>query len=261
MLKPIIGYITLYHMMAYFFIYAFLGWIVEVIYATLKTGKFTNRGFLNGPVCPIYGAGMALCVLLLNPVADYWWLLFIAGGLMASVLEFLTGFVLEKIFHAKWWDYSKEPFNIKGYICLKFSLLWGLGILLIFNTLVPLTDSIIDFIPYYWWGAVILAVLWAVIIADFIASVIQIKRLKENIKEAGKVSALLKSQSDFIGENISDFTLSVKEKVIMLKNKIARSRLLKAFPKLKEKPEEILSEHEKAQKIVEEENSKNNSSK
>ena len=257
MQTPIIGYVTLYHLTAYFFIYAFLGWVAEVIYATLKTGKFVNRGFLNGPVCPVYGAGMALCVLLLNPVAGYWWLLFLAGGVMASALEFLTGFVLEKIFHAKWWDYSKEPFNLKGYICLKFSILWGLGILLIFNTLVPVTDSIIDCVPYYWWGAVIFAVFSAVMISDFIASVRQIRNLKENIKEAGKVSALLKAQSDFIGGNISDITLSVREKVAALKKKIARSRLLKAFPKLKEKPEEILSEHEKAQKLIEEENRRN----
>ena len=146
MRENIIGNISLYDMLLYYLLYSFLGWCTEVVYATLKTGKFVNRGFLNGPVCPIYGTGMAICVLLLNTLVDKWFLLFIVGLVFASVLEFLTGFVLEKIFKLKWWDYSKEPFNIKGYICLKFSLLWGLAILLMFKTLVPLTDKIIDFI-------------------------------------------------------------------------------------------------------------------
>ncbi len=258
MLQPIIGYVTLYHLMAYFFIYAFLGWIAEVIYSTLKTGKFVNRGFLNGPACPIYGTGMALCVLLLNPLADYWWLLFLAGGAMASLLELITGFVLEKIFKTKWWDYSKEHFNLKGYICLKFSIIWGLGVLLIFNTLVPVTDSLIGAVPFYWWGAAALAFLWLIIIVDFIDSLIKMKRLKENICEVGKITALMKAQSDFIGENVSDLTLNVKEKMVSLKNKIVRSRLFSAFPKLREKHEKILSESEKAKCLTEEdENQKN----
>ena len=140
----LIGNISLYDMMMYFFIYGFLGWCAEVIYATLKTGKFINRGFLNGPFCPIYGVGMAVCVLLLNTLVEKWYLLFIVGLLFASLLELITGFVLEKIFKTKWWDYSKEPFNIKGYVCLKFSLIWGITILLMFKTLVPLTDLIIE---------------------------------------------------------------------------------------------------------------------
>ena len=118
MYTPIIGYISLYDMMYYFFIYAFLGWTAEVIFAALKNGKFVNRGFLNGPVCPIYGVGMAVLVLLLNPLKNSWWLLFFAGAAFCSILELVTGFVLDKIFKTKWWDYSNEKLNLKGYICI-----------------------------------------------------------------------------------------------------------------------------------------------
>lgn len=242
MTRPLIGYITLYHVFAYFFIYAFLGWIAEVVFAALKTGKFVNRGFLNGPVCPIYGAGMALCVLLLNPLKDKWWLLFLAGGALATALEFITGFFLEKIFKAKWWDYSNEPFNIKGYVCLRFSLLWGLGILLIFYTLVPLTDAIIGLVPFKWWGMSVLFVFAAVMTADLIATLRQLRRLKKHFTEVGAVAGFLKAEAKFIGENVSEITVSIAGKIKSLKEKIAKSRIVKAFPKLKDKESEMLGE-------------------
>lgn len=235
MTKDLIGYISFYDMNIYFFIYAFLGWITEVIYATLKTGKFVNRGFLNGPLCPIYGVGMAFCVLFLNPLSEKWWLLFLVGTLVASGLELLTGFVLDKIFKTKWWDYKNEHFNLKGYICLKFSLLWGIGIVALFYTFVPMTNKLIKVLPTSA-GNIVLIILWALFIIDFVATVIQLKKLKRRLRQFDRIADTLHKSSDKLGERLSVATLKVLEQF----NKFKNSRLVKAFPRL--------NKHEKAEK-------------
>ena len=118
--------LTLYELFLIFFTYGFLGWCSEVAFATLKTGGFVNRGFLNGPICPIYGFGMLIVVVCLTPLNDSWPLLFLGSMALTTALEFFTGWVLEKLFQTKWWDYSERKFNVKGYICLEFSILWHL---------------------------------------------------------------------------------------------------------------------------------------
>ncbi len=98
----------------FFIIYAFLGWWTEVAFQTVTKGKFINIGFLNGPVCPIYGFGMIILLYLLGSLTDKILLLFIGSVLFTSILEYITGFILEKVFNDKCWDYSDKPFNIKG---------------------------------------------------------------------------------------------------------------------------------------------------
>lgn len=120
----ILGY-SIYELLWLFFIYAFFGWCIEVVFCGLNEGHFINRGFLNGPVCPIYGVGGVIVVLCLTPIKDNLFLLFVGSALLTSILELITGFALDKIFHARWWDYTDMPFNIGGYICLKFSIYWG----------------------------------------------------------------------------------------------------------------------------------------
>lgn len=116
----------LYGLFWIFFLYAFLGWCTEVSYAALVTGTFVNRGFLNGPVCPVYGFGAVIVLNCLTPLADNLLLLFLGSVALTSALEWFTGFVLEKLFHQRWWDYSDEPFNLSGYVCLRFSIAWAL---------------------------------------------------------------------------------------------------------------------------------------
>ena len=108
----------------YFYIYGFLGWCSEVAFAAVAHGKFVNRGFVNGPICSIYGFGVMSVLLVLGPLKSSFWLLFGGSVLFTSAIEYLTGWVLEKVFHDKWWDYYKRPLNIKGYVCLEFSVLW-----------------------------------------------------------------------------------------------------------------------------------------
>ena len=105
----------LYYFALSFFVYGFLGWCTEVAYAAAKQGKFVNRGFLNGPICPVYGIGVGVVVQFLTPVENNLVLLYISSTILVTVIEGITGFLLEKIFHNKWWDYSEQPLNIGGY--------------------------------------------------------------------------------------------------------------------------------------------------
>lgn len=107
-----------YYFALSFFVYGFLGWCTEVAYAAVKQGKFVNRGFLNGPICPVYGIGVGVVVQFLTPVENNLVLLYISSTILVTAIEGITGFLLEKIFHNKWWDYSDQPLNIGGYVRL-----------------------------------------------------------------------------------------------------------------------------------------------
>ena len=98
--------LSLYEVFAYFFLYSFLGWVSEVAFHAVKTGKFINRGFLNGPVCPIYGVGVTCILLMLGKGAEKAWLVFLVGIAFPTLIELITGWALETFFHNKWWDPS-----------------------------------------------------------------------------------------------------------------------------------------------------------
>lgn len=138
----------------YFTVYSFIGWLMETAFASITHRKFINRGFLIGPFTPIYGFGAILIILssnwIENVLGNHYTSLFISifiSTLLVTVLEFITGFALEKVFNAKWWDYSDNAMNIKGYVCLKYSLLWGILALFLLKVVHPFLDEIIYSIP------------------------------------------------------------------------------------------------------------------
>lgn len=224
--------LTLYQAFFYFFVYAFLGWIMEVISATVKTGKFVNRGFLNGPVCPIYGFGMITVLTVLNPFIDNILVLFLLGGLLATFLELVTGFVLEMIFHKRWWDYSQEPLNIGGYVCLKFSLLWGLGIVFVVRIIhQPMIVALQAITPIVL-GKILVYIALVVIATDLTLTVLQILKLNRNYKEIDHLSDDMRKGSDLIGNGVSDATTKALQTRDYILLKISKSRLAKAFPSL-----------------------------
>ena len=134
----------IYYLMLYFFVYGFLGWCTEVAYATTKQRKFVNRGFLNGPICPIYGVGVTVVVYFLTPYKDNLILLYALSTVLVTVLEGLTGYLMDKIFHHKWWDYTNQPLNIGGYVCLIFSLVWGVACVLIVRVSQNICETQLD---------------------------------------------------------------------------------------------------------------------
>lgn len=213
---------SFYEILCIFIVYGFIGWCVEVIYAATIHGKFVNRGFCTGPICPIYGIGVISVLIFLEPIKEEWWLLFIESVFFTSFIEFIAGFILEKFFHEKWWDYTNEPFNLKGYICLKFSLLWGMACVLVVNVIHPTVMTLIGLIPKTV-GYVAIGILCGTFLADFTITIITILKLRKNIRAIIDIENRLNKLSESIGTNLSDTTLSVMEHGEKLKENIAEN--------------------------------------
>ena len=184
-------------------IYSCLGWCCEVAFAALKTGKFVNRGFLNGPVCPIYGFGVLSVVLVLEPVKDNLLLLFFGSMVFTSLLEFIAGFAMERIFHDKWWDYSNNPFNIKGYICLEFSIIWGIACVLVVDVIHPIIMKLVNAVPHTL-GLWLMAALYVILAADAVLTLVELLKLPKRFKAMEELEAAITAVSDAMGENIYD---------------------------------------------------------
>lgn len=200
-----------YELVWIFIIYAFFGWCTEVSYAALDTGKFVNRGFLNGPYCPIYGCGIVIVVTILTPLKENLLLLFVGSVLLTTTLEFLTGYILEKAFHNKWWDYSDKPFNVKGYICLKFSILWGLACTFVMEILHPAIYKLITWIPFLP-GVILLIILMGIFAVDCCITVSTILKFNRHLKIMEDLAASIHRLSDEIGENIYENVSDILER-------------------------------------------------
>ena len=201
----------MYQFLWIFFVYAFLGWCTEVSYAALRTGKFVNRGFLNGPVCPIYGCGVVVVLVGLTPLKGNFVLLFLGSVVLTSVLELATGFVLEKLFRQRWWDYSDKPFNLGGYICLEFSVMWGFACLFVVDILHPSIEFFIRLIPHTL-GWVLLGLFSAAMAVDLAATVRTIAKLNRQLDQIDQLARRLKTASNEFGENLADRVLEAAER-------------------------------------------------
>lgn len=200
-----------YELVWIFIIYAVIGWCTEVSYAALDTGRFVNRGFLNGPYCPIYGCGVVIVVTALTPLKDNLLILFFGSFILTSVLEYLTGFILEKVFHNKWWDYSNKPFNIHGYVCLKFSILWGLACTFIMKVLHPIIYKFVAIIPYIL-GVIILVILMTGFAVDVCVTVATILKFNKRLRLMEEMAKKMHQLSDELGENIYEGVTNIIEK-------------------------------------------------
>ena len=162
---------TLGKLFIYFILTAFIGYVYECIAMTVWSGKWDNRGFMFGPIIPIYGVGFLLGLLFFgNIIKSYTvWQVFLAGFIMSEVLEYPTSYIMEKIFHTRWWDYSVGPWNIDGRVSLLSSLGFGIGAVLIVFVLNPLLVPVVEKLNDGTANviAIVLAVLF---IIDFIAS-------------------------------------------------------------------------------------------
>ena len=204
----------------YFIIIAVCGWFMEITLQLITKHKFADRGFLIGPYCPIYGCGALLITIFLTRFENYPFALFCVAIVVCAVLEYATSYIMEKIFHARWWDYSENKFNINGRICLETIIPFGLlGLLLIyvvnpfiFNILTQAQENFINII------AIIIAVIFAI---DNIISFKVILNVRLTSRKLDK-------------ENPKDNTEEMSKKVIeFLRSKsFLNRRLLNAFPKL-----------------------------
>lgn len=207
-----------YRFMYIVLIYGFLGWCGEVAFAAVRHGKFVNRGFLNGPICPIYGFGVLIVTVVLRPISGNVLLLFLGSVVFTSLLEFVTGFILEHLFHEKWWDYSHVRFNVKGYICLRFSLLWGVAATLIVLFVHPSIMWLVSKIPLEL-GIVLLCVLTAAFVADIVFTLIGILGLPKRMKAIAEVENSLHKVSDDIGESVANTVFAAQNAKKMVEEK------------------------------------------
>ena len=161
--------VSLYYIISWFFVYSFLGWLWETAYVSVRKKKFVNRGFINGPLCTIYGMGAVSIYLILKPFGNHLVVLYIGGVVVATILEYLTGWLMEKIFHTRWWDYSHRKYNLQGYISLGTSLGWGVFTVLLFEVLQPAVSWFTDLYPQKI-GKILLIVIMILYALDFITS-------------------------------------------------------------------------------------------
>jgi len=130
-----------------FIIYSFVGWIIDICDVYYKYKKIVNRGFFIGPYCPIYGVGVLLMIFLLKDYTNNFLVLFILATVLCMTLEYLTSYVMEKWFNARWWDYSDRKFNLNGRICLETTIPFGLAAMLVMYIVNPFLTGLLDKVP------------------------------------------------------------------------------------------------------------------
>jgi len=242
---------------AYFFFYSFFGWVLECIWCTVsetrKNKKFTfiNRGFLIGPLCPIYGCSALTMTIFLQPFAHNLWIVFFLGILVCDTVEYLTSYIMEKIFNARWWDYSQRFMNLNGRICLQHTFIWGFLSVLFIRFINPNVTNLILKVPEDYFSILIYIMLTLFIIDFFIAVVatIDINVLRSKIRsirsasdgvEKVEVVEVGSSGNNNIFDRLNDF----KEKMNSLSfpRRMNIKRIVREMPRLKDQMRSQLEE-------------------
>lgn len=200
-----------------YFMYCVIGYVLECIFCSIIDKKLVlNRGFLIGPYLPIYGKGALCIILLLNKYLEDPFALFIMASLIATVLEYFASYFMEKIFKARWWDYSEKKFNLNGRVCLTNTVLFGLGGLIVMYVINPFLTGILD--GFSKTTIIVLGLMFFTIYAvDTIISFTTIYKLRSSS------TSLKKDSTEEISEQVRE---------TILKNSYFKKRLLNAFPRV-----------------------------
>ncbi|OJG96520.1 hypothetical protein RV18_GL002424 [Enterococcus termitis] len=203
-----------------FFIYAFIGWLWETVYCSLKAQKFVYRGFLIGPYCPIYGFGILGVLYFLEPFKQNIISLYVLSTVLVTLLEYITSYGLEKLFHASWWDYKDVPLNLNGRVALPVSLFWGIGCVLIVRVIHP---KVLLFEHYLAekFGLVLPIMLLVVISCDLIYTLVNMqsfKKITTQISTAveerkGELATILNEKRNVLSTNLTELKESVSEEM------------------------------------------------
>ena len=206
-----------FYLFLLFLIYSFIGWIIDICDILYKYKKLVNRGFLIGPICPIYGVGVLLMIFLLSGFVETPLALFILAIFIFMTLEYLTSYFMEKLFNARWWDYSDRKFNLNGRICLETTIPFGLGGMLVMYVVNPFFTSILDKFNHDF--VVILGIiLFVIFLVDIAVSFSVIDKIKRTI------SSKYKDDTDEIKKEIKDYLMKLSP---------LTRRLMKSFPNVK----------------------------
>jgi len=200
-----------------FILYSFIGWCAEVVLGFIVHKRFINRGFLLGPYCPIYGCGMMLIVVLLKDYLDEPLVLFILSMVICLVLEYITSYLMELIFKARWWDYSDKKFNINGRVCLEYALLFGIGGSIVMYIVHPFVMNIVSK-----FSGLVLLLVGSILLVGFII---------DNIISFDAVSKINKFEFKKYKDSTEDITNMMKD--YLSNYSYMTKRLTKAFPNIK----------------------------
>ena len=200
---------SLLQWLTFFYIYCFFGWCFESTYVSLKQRHFVNRGFLKLPMLPIYGSGAIAILIVTIPVRHQIWLVWLFGMLSATLLELVTGAVMESLFKVKYWDYSNQKFNFKGYICLSSSIAWGFLSILLTEVIHEPIEKMVLSMPM-WLDITLVAIVSVFFVSDFVVSfkaAWDLRKLLEKLSalraQAEAFRQQLEQRSDEISEKIS----------------------------------------------------------
>lgn len=236
---------NIFDLWSYFIIYSIGGWILESIYRSFRERKIINTGFLKGPLCPIYGIGAIIMFLFLKQFSKNVILLFIVSLLVMTLWEYLVGYMLEKIFKTKYWDYSDHKINIKGRVCLFNSICWGILGVLFVKYIHPFVQERLEIVnPTVL--KVVIYVITILFIIDTIISIIKMKNIKESLQKVEEINFQIKQKLEELKKfNHKKFTKDLVEEsqnaieeLRKKKNRILKHlyrhvyRLKKAFPAL-----------------------------
>ena len=218
----------MYHIINWFYIYSFLGWLWESSYVSFKEKKLVNRGFVTGPVCTIYGFGAVIVYLILKPISGNIILLYLGGVIVPTILEYATAVLMETLFHTSWWDYSKNKYNFQGRICLGASLGWGAFSVILFYVFQPFVERIVALYSAAT-GELLVRIATMVYAVDFGMSYMNAMQIGEKLRNMDAVM-------DELYEYIQNSRLY--ESTEELKGRLAHYRLNEYVPELKHRLEE-----------------------
>ena len=207
---------ALHQWLLLFYIYCFIGWIWESCYVSLKNHKLVNRGFLKGPLLPIYGWGAMAVLMSTLTVKRNLVLVFIIGMISATILEYITGVLMDKLFHVRYWDYTKEPFNINGHICLISSLTWGVFSVLLVRFVNPNIESLVTIIPDRI-SEIISYIITIFITIDGVQSfnaAMDLKKLLIKFTERNEAIINIKKRIEIVEVFVNEDVKSIQEKLV-----------------------------------------------
>lgn len=204
---------SLQQWMMFFFIYCFLGWVWESCYVSAKKRKWVNRGFLHGAWLPIYGSGAIAVLLLTLPVKENLFAVYVVGMIGATILEYITGAVMERIFHVRYWDYSNQKWNLHGYICLTSSVAWGFFSVGLIRYIHHPIEDLVEKMP-----EVVLVLLDGILLAAFCVDTVMSVREAFDLKaiilaEKEKELQLLQRSLAVVAENLEERSQRIREEL------------------------------------------------
>lgn len=225
---------SVYEIIWLIFIYSFLGWCLEILFASISKRQFMNRGLLNGPFCPLYGCIMVFVLIFFGGLKNNPFFLFIACTATVGIMEFGAGAIMEKIFKRKWWDYSRYKYNVGGYVSLPFTLIWGAAAVVAVLFIQPLFIYLIRWIPSLI-GHIILIVSGVIVLCDTIVTFSAILNIKYRNKHINDIAERMNKLSRRLGFWIANHV---------------QKRVLKAYPNLRDEKTNAIASGEQEKSTV-----------